>query len=92
MGSQVFLISAVQLSGIYSGPLVVLYYCQPCQVEELTDGFKRSLAEMENVRDRTRREIDTAKKFAIQVREGTVRNMAIVQAVPQEAGTWHALA
>jgi len=42
------------------------------KVEELTDGFKRSLAEMENVRDRTRREIDTAKKFAIQ---GFVKSM-----------------
>jgi hypothetical protein len=37
------------------------------QLNDLTDAYKRNLAEMENLRERTRREIDTAKKFAIQV-------------------------
>jgi hypothetical protein len=32
--------------------------------------MKRALAEMENVRTRTAREMDTAKKFAVQVRRG----------------------
>lgn len=44
----------------------------PCwvlaQVESLTDSWKRSLAEMENVRVRTTREVENSKKFAIQVR------------------------
>lgn len=37
------------------------------QVAALTDSLKRSLAEMENVRARTAREMDGAKKFAVQV-------------------------
>mmetsp|Transcript_4998 Transcript_4998/g.10795 ORF Transcript_4998/g.10795 Transcript_4998/m.10795 type:complete len:318 (+) Transcript_4998:38-991(+) len=36
------------------------------QVEQLTDSLKRSLAEMENVRMRAQREVDSAKKFASQ--------------------------
>ncbi|GFR51345.1 hypothetical protein Agub_g13768 [Astrephomene gubernaculifera] len=36
------------------------------QVESLTDSLKRTLAEMENLRARTAREVDVSKKFAIQ--------------------------
>eukprot|EP00877_Chromochloris_zofingiensis_P001167 jgi/Chrzof1/11050/Cz05g21220.t1 len=36
------------------------------QVNDLTESFKRSLAEMENLRQRTSRQIDNAQKFAIQ--------------------------
>ncbi|KXZ53058.1 hypothetical protein GPECTOR_8g52 [Gonium pectorale] len=36
------------------------------QVEALTDSLKRNLAEMENLRQRTAREVDVSKKFAIQ--------------------------
>ncbi|KAG2428900.1 hypothetical protein HYH02_014222 [Chlamydomonas schloesseri] len=36
------------------------------QVETLTDSLKRTLAEMENLRARTAREVDVSKKFAIQ--------------------------
>ncbi|KAF5841589.1 GrpE-domain-containing protein [Dunaliella salina] len=36
------------------------------QVSQLTDSLKRSLAEMENLRMRTTREVENAKKFAIQ--------------------------
>jgi hypothetical protein len=39
------------------------------QVSHLTDTLKRNLAEMENLRMRTSREVENAKKFAIQVRE-----------------------
>jgi hypothetical protein len=38
------------------------------QVETLTDSLKRTLAEMENLRARTAREVDVSKKFAIQAR------------------------
>ncbi len=37
------------------------------QVEKLTDQVKRALAETENVRMRSARDLDAAKKFAIQV-------------------------
>lgn len=37
------------------------------QVEKLTDQLKRSLAEMENVRMRAARDVDVAKRFAVQV-------------------------
>ncbi|GLC54380.1 Mitochondrial matrix cochaperone [Pleodorina starrii] len=36
------------------------------QVESLTDSLKRTLADMENLRARTAREVDVSKKFAIQ--------------------------
>jgi len=36
------------------------------QVTQLTDSLKRALAEMENVRARAAREVDGAKKFAVQ--------------------------
>nr|CBM40837.1 GrpE protein homolog, mitochondrial [Polytomella sp. Pringsheim 198.80] len=36
------------------------------QNEQLTDALKRSLAEMENLRVRTTREVENAKKFALQ--------------------------
>ncbi|KAG2498526.1 hypothetical protein HYH03_003776 [Edaphochlamys debaryana] len=36
------------------------------QVETLTDSLKRTLADMENLRARTAREVDVSKKFAIQ--------------------------
>jgi len=36
-------------------------------VQELTDSFKRSLAEMENLRQRTARQVEQANKFAAQV-------------------------
>eukprot|EP00955_Chlamydomonas_euryale_P081335 363564-Chlamydomonas_euryale.AAC.4 len=36
------------------------------QVDQLTDRLKRTLAEMENVRMRATREIETAKKFGPQ--------------------------
>ncbi|GIL46580.1 hypothetical protein Vafri_3551 [Volvox africanus] len=36
------------------------------QVESLTDSLKRTLADMENLRTRTAREVDVSKKFAIQ--------------------------
>lgn len=36
-------------------------------LDKLTDGFKRSLAEMENLRQRHSREMDNTRKFAIQV-------------------------
>ncbi|PNH01718.1 GrpE, mitochondrial [Tetrabaena socialis] len=36
------------------------------QVETLTDSLKRTLADMENLRMRTAREVDVSKKFAIQ--------------------------
>lgn len=42
------------------------------QVETLTDSLKRTLAEMENLRARTAREVDVSKKFAIQVGLATV--------------------
>lgn len=38
------------------------------QIEEMQDKVLRSYAEMENVMDRTRREAESAKKYAIQVR------------------------
>lgn len=41
-------------------------------METLTDSLKRTLAEMENLRARTAREVDVSKKFAIQVRAGHV--------------------
>lgn len=37
------------------------------QIEEMKDKVLRSYAEMENVMDRTRREAENAKKYAIQV-------------------------
>jgi hypothetical protein len=37
------------------------------QVNDLADSFKRSLAEMENVRQRTARQIENAQKFAVEV-------------------------
>ena len=37
------------------------------QVDQLTDRLKRSLAEMENVRTRSTREVENAKKFGSQV-------------------------
>lgn len=40
------------------------------QVEKLTDALKRSLADMENLRVRTAKEVDNAKKFALQVGGG----------------------
>ncbi|GFH06728.1 GrpE protein homolog, partial [Haematococcus lacustris] len=36
------------------------------EVAQMTDSLKRALAEMENVRQRTAREMDNAKKFAVQ--------------------------
>ena len=36
-------------------------------IEKLQDKVLRSYAEMENVMDRTKREAETSKKFAIQV-------------------------
>lgn len=39
----------------------------PRQVDQLTDRLKRSLAEMENVRMRSARDVETAKKFGPQV-------------------------
>lgn len=42
--------------------------CSLCmQVQQLTDSLKRALAEMENVRARTTREVENTKKFAVQV-------------------------
>lgn len=38
------------------------------QVEGLTDQLRRTLADMENLRARTAREVEGSKKFAIQVR------------------------
>lgn len=38
------------------------------QVNDLADSFKRSLAEMENLRQRTARQIENAQKFAVEVR------------------------
>lgn len=38
------------------------------QVTELADSFKRSLAEMENLRQRTTRQVENAHKFAVEVR------------------------
>lgn len=37
------------------------------QVNDLADSFKRSLAEMENLRQRTTRQIENAQKFAVEV-------------------------
>lgn len=37
------------------------------QIEEMQDKVLRTYAEMENVMDRTRREAENAKKYAIQV-------------------------
>ena len=44
--------------------------CSSFQVDQLTDRLKRSLAEMENVRTRSTREVENAKKFGSQVRYG----------------------
>lgn len=45
------------------------------QVEELTDAVKRGLAEMENLRARTSRQIEQTQKFAVQVR---MRGLGVV--------------
>jgi len=37
------------------------------KVNDLADSFKRSLAEMENVRQRTARQVENAQKFAVEV-------------------------
>jgi molecular chaperone GrpE (heat shock protein) len=44
-----------------------VYTSTATQVAQLTDSLKRALAEMENVRARAAREVDGAKKFAVQV-------------------------
>jgi hypothetical protein len=47
--------------------LTTIYLPCTSQVNQTTDRMKRALAEMENVRTRTAREMDSAKKFAVQV-------------------------
>lgn len=44
------------------------------EVEKLKDGLLRSYAEMENLRERTRREVDSSKKFAVQVGKMLLNN------------------
>ena len=39
------------------------------QAADLKDQLLRALADMENLRTRTRRDVDNAKQFAIQVRQ-----------------------
>jgi hypothetical protein len=48
---------------------------RPCcaQVNDLADSFKRSLAEMENLRQRTSRQVENAQKFAVEVRARPAR-------------------
>lgn len=58
------------------------------QVEGLTDAVKRSLAEMENVRQRTAREVSNAKKYGVQVSPGAslvARGAACATAWPERA-------
>lgn len=60
------------------------------QVAQLTDSLKRALAEMENVRGRAAREIETTKKFAVQSFAKSLMDVAdtlerAIEAVPSDA-------
>lgn len=63
--------ASVRMFHYLKAPTMLTQCCCPAQVNDLTESFKRSLAEMENLRQRTSRQIDNAQKFAIQVSTAT---------------------